>query len=338
MATLTPSAVFPLNAPYNTNPSLSGVFIPNLWADKLLVKFYEQTMLTQVTNTDYEGQFKSKGDSIRIRKTPDINIRPYEVGMNLQYEVPTPDYIDMQIDQGFYFGVKVSDVLQYQADRDLMNMFTDEAAKQMKIAIEEEVFYNAFITAGPHASNEGANAGLKSLGYNLGTDTAPINESDPNNVLHAILRMSAVMDEQNVPQDGRFVIISPFDRHLLLQTNIAATFFSGDSTTMQRTGKVGMLDRMTVYVSPLLPRAEAGKNYVKANTATSEGASLSDAKDRRLIVAGTKHAMSFAASIEKTEPMRDPTDFGDLVRGLSIYGRKVIKPEALVIAQVGSAT
>jgi len=338
MATLTPGSVYPVNAPYNVNPAFSGTFIPNLWADKLLIKFYENTMLTQICNLDYEGQFKSKGDSIRIRTRPDVTIRPYEVGMNLQYEVPTPGYIDMQIDQGFYFGVKVSDVIQYQADRDLMNMFTDEASKQMKIAIEEEVFYNAFVTAGPHASNEGATAGALSAGYNLGTDTSPIDESDPNNVLAAILRMSSVLDEQNVPPDGRFLVISPYDRHLLLQTNIAATFFSGDSTSMQRTGKIGTIDRFTVYVSNLLPKAEAGKDFVKAREATSTGTAVSDAKARRLMIAGTKHAISFAASIEKTEPMRDPTDFGDIVRGLSIYGRKVVKPETLVLAQVGSAT
>ena len=338
MATLAPSSVYPVNAPFSTNPSYSGTFIPNLWADKLLVKFYESTMLREVANMDYEGQFKSKGDSIRIRKTPDINIREYEVGMNLQYEVPTPDYVDMQIDQGFYFGVKVSDVLQYQADRDLMNMFTDEAAEQMRIAIEEEVFYNSFVTVGPDSDNEGATAGQKSAGYNLGTDTAPIDESDPNNVLNAILRMSSVLDEQNVPPEGRFLIISPYDRHLLLQSNIAASFFSGDSTSIQRSGKIGMLDRFSVYVSNLLPRAEAGKQFVKARAATSTGDAVASAKARRLMVAGTKHAVSFAASIEKTEPMRDPTDFGDIVRGLSIYGRKVVKPEALVLAQVGSAT
>ncbi|MEA3639963.1 MAG: hypothetical protein VBE63_08465 [Lamprobacter sp.] len=256
--------------------------------------------------------------------------------MNLQYEVPTPDYLDMQIDQGFYFGVKVSDVIQYQADRDLMNLFTDEAAKQMKISIEEEVFFNAFATEGPDAENEGATAGALSAHYNLGTDTAPLDDSTPNNILQAILRMSSVLDEQNIPTDGRFIILSPYDRHLLLQTDIAASYFSGDSTSMQRTGKIGMIDRFSAYVSNLLPRAEAGKAYVPGRSPTSGGAAVADAKPRRMIVAGTKHALSFAASIEKTEPMRDPTDFGDIVRGLAIYGRKIVKPEALVVAQVGT--
>lgn len=126
------------------------------------------------------------------------------------------------------------------------------------------------------------------------------------------------------------------ERLLLLQSNIAASYFSGDSSSVQRTGKIGTIDRFTTYVSNLLPRAEAGKAYVSARSPTSGGATLTNAKPRRMLLAGTKHAISFAASIEKTEPMRDPTDFGDIVRGLAIYGRKVIKPEAIAIAQVGT--
>ncbi len=271
---------------------------------------------------------------MRIRTRPDVNVRPYEIGMNLQYEVPTPGYLDMQIDQGFYFGVKVSDVIEYQSDMDLMNLFTDEASKQLRISIEEEVFYNAFVTNGPSSTNEGASAGKLSGSYNLGTDTAPIDSSNPNNVLQAVLALSAVLDEQNVPPDGRFLIITPYIRHVLLQTNIAATFFSGDSSSIQRTGKIGTIDRFTTYVSNLLPRAGAGRKFVKGRDALTSGGVESGALARHMMVAGTKHAVSFAASIDKTEPMRDPTDFGDIVRGLSIYGRKVVKPEALAIAQI----
>ncbi len=338
MATVTPGMVFPTNAPYNTNPAYSGVFIPTLWSKKLLVRFYQNTMLNEITSTDYEGELKNQGDTVRIRSVPDVNIRDYEVGMNLQYEVPTPVYQDMQIDQGKYFGVKVSDVLEYQSDMSLMNMFTDEAAKQMKIKVEDEVFFNSFITQGPAAANEGASAGAISAAYGLGTDTAPIDQATPDNVLQAILRMSSVLDEQNVPEDGRWLIISPYDRYLLMQSDIAASYFSGDSSSIIRTGKIGVIDRFTTYVSNLLPRGAAGKAFVSGLTAPSTGATLSNAKARRVMVAGTKHAISFAATINKTEPMRDPTDFGDIVRGLMVYGRKVLKPEALVTTIVGSAT
>ena len=244
----------------------------------------------------------------------------------------------MQINKGLYFGVQVSDVLGYQSDMDLMNMFTEDAAKQLKIKMEDEVFFNSFVTEGPAAANEGATAGAISAAYNLGTDTTPVDQGTPENVLNAILRMSSVLDEQNVPEDGRWLIMTPFDRHLLMQSNIAQAYFTGDQTSIVRSGKIGMLDRFTVYVSNLLPRGAAGKALVSGLTDTSTGGTVSNAKVRRTMIAGTKDAVGFAMTVNKTEPLRNQTDFGDIVRGLAIYGRKTLKPEALVVAQVGSAS
>jgi hypothetical protein len=332
------AAVYPVQSPFNTNPSYSGAFIPTLWSGKLLAKFYQNTMLSEIANTDYEGELKNQGDTIRIRLAPSISISDYTVGQNLSYEVPTPIFQDMQVTKGKYFGVQVNDVLAYQSDMNLMNMFTEDAAKQLKISIENEVFFNNMVTEGPAAANEGATAGAISAAYNLGTDVTPIDQATPENVLKGVLRMSTVLDEQNVPEDGRWLVISPFDRHLLMQSNIAQAYFTGDAQSTIRSGKIGMLDRFTVYVSNLLPRGEAGKALVAGLSATSTGGAVSNAKARRLMVAGTKAAMSFAMTVNKTEPLRNQTDFGDIVRGLAVYGRKTVKPEALVTAIVGSAT
>ena len=332
------AAVFPVQSPFNTSPSYSGAFIPTLWSGKLNAKFYQNTMLSEIANTTWEGELKNQGDTVRIRLAPSISISDYEVGNNLSYEVPTPIYTDLQVNKGKYFGVQVSDVLGYQSDLDLMNIFTDDAAKQLKIAIENEVFFNSFVTEGPAASNEGATAGAISAAYNLGTDTAPIDQSSAANVLNAILRMSSVLDEQNVPETGRWLIISPYDRHLLMQSNIAQAYFTGDAESTIRSGKIGMLDRFTVYVSNLLPRGAAGKALVSGLTDTATGGSVASAKARRTMIAGTKDAVAFAMTVNKTEPLRNQTDFGDIVRGLAVYGRKVVKPEALVVAQVGSAS
>ena len=334
------AAVYPVtgSSAFDTTPSYSGSFIPTLWSGKLLAKFYQNTILSEVTNTDYEGELKSQGDTVRIRLAPSISIQDYTVGQTLAYEVPTPIFQDMQVNKGKYFGVQVNDVLAYQADMDMMNMFTEDAAKQLKISIENEVFFNSFVTEGPAAANEGATAGIISGSYNLGTDVAPIDQATPENVLNAILRMATALDEQNVPEEGRFLLISPFDRHLLMQSNIAQAYFTGDQSSTIRTGKIGMLDRFSVYVSNLLPKGEAGKNLVAGLSATSGGSTLTNAKARRLMIAGTKQAVSFAMTVDKTEPLRNQTDFGDIVRGLAVYGRKVVKPEAMVVAQVGSAS
>jgi len=330
-------AVFPTTGDFTTNPTYTGSFIPTLWSGKLLAKFYQNTMLSEIMNTDYEGELKNKGDTIRIRTAPSITINDYSgAGSTLATEVPVPITQDMQINKAKYFSVQTNDVLAQQADMDLMNMFTEDAAKQLKIAIEDEVFFNAFVTNGPAAANAGATAGAISQNYNLGTDAAPVavsSSGNTGNLLNTILAMSAALDEQNVPEDGRFLIISPFDRQILMQTNIAQAYFTGDSSSIVRTGKIGMLDRFTVYVSNLLPKGAASKALVSGLTATSSGSAITAAA-RRTMVAGTKNACSFAMTISKTEPLRNQTDFGDIVRGLAVYGRKVVKDEALIVAKV----
>jgi hypothetical protein len=328
-------AVFPVNAPFNTTPDYSGSFIPTLWSGKLLAKFYQNTMLSEITNTDFEGELKNKGDTIRIRMAPSITINDYAgAGSTLTSEAPTPIFQDMQVDRAKYFSVQTNDVLAQQADMDLMNTFTEDAAKQMKIAIEDDCFFNYFVTEGPDAANQGATAGALSAAYNLGTGAAPIDTSTANNLLECILRMSATLDEQNVPEDGRWLIMTPYDRQILMRSDIAQAYFSGDSSSTIRTGKIGMLDRFTCYVSNLLPRGAADTALVSGLTDPATGAADAGTAARRTLVAGTKHACSFAMTISKTEPLRNQDDFGDIVRGLAVYGRKVVKPSALVTALV----
>lgn len=327
-------AVFPTNGAFTTSPEYTGSFIPTLWSGKLLAKFYQNTMLSEICNTDYEGELRNQGDTIRIRTAPSITINDYAgAGDTLSTEVPTPIFQDMQINQGKYFSVQTNDVLAQQADMDLMNMFTDDAAKQMKISVEDEVFFNSFVTEGADAANSGATAGALSAAYNLGTDAAPIDTSTANNLLECILRMSATLDEQNVPEDGRWLVMTPFDRQILMRSDIAQANFMGDSSSTIRTGKIGMLDRFTVYVSNLLPRGDANKELVSGLTDPATGA-VNTSAQRRTMIAGTKHACSFAMTISKTEPLRNQNDFGDIVRGLVVYGRKVVKPDALVTALV----
>ena len=334
------AAVFPVvgSGSFDTNPSYSGAFIPTLWSNKLNAKFYSSTMMTEIANTSWEGEIKNQGDTIRIRTAPSITINNYAgAGTTLTSEVPVPITQDMQINKGKYFSVQVNDILAHQADMDLMNMFTDDAAKQLKIQIENDVFFDWFVTIGAAAANKGATAGVSAASYNLGTDVAPIVETTPANILHAILAMSSALDEQNVPEDGRWLIISPFERQLLMQTDIAQAYFTGDSSSIVRTGKIGMLDRFDVYVSNLLPKGAAAKALVPGLSAVSGGASVSNAKKRRMMVAGTKAACSFASQITKTEPLRNQTDFGDIIRGLSVFGNTVTKNTALVTALVGTA-
>lgn len=334
MATITNAPVIPVTGAFATTPSYSGTFIPTLWSGKLNAKFFAATMLSDVMNTTWEGEIKNQGDTIRIRTAPSVTILDYAgAGSTLSNEVPTPVFTDMQISKGKYFSVQINDVLAHQSDMELMGMFTEDAAKQMKIAIENNVFFDSYVTQGASANNLGATAGVNSASFNLGTDLAPVAKAD---VLNLILRMSATLDEQNVPEEGRYLIMSPFDRHQLMQSSLAQAYFTGDQSSAIRTGKIGMIDRFTVYVSNLLPKAEAGKALVAGLSATSTGAVVTSALARRMMVAGTKDACAYASQITKTEPLRNQTDFGDIVRGLNIFGNKVTRNTALVTALVGA--
>jgi hypothetical protein len=110
---------------------------------------------------------------------------------------------------------------------------------------------------------------------------------------------------------------------------------TGDSQSMLRNGKIGTIDRFTVYVSNLLPRAAAGTAtpYVSGDGSESTITSTSNLK-RRIIIAGHKSAITFASQMTKMETVRNPNDFGDYVRGLNVYGFLVAKPQSLTYAVV----
>lgn len=304
-----------------TNPTYTGKFIPTLWSGKLNVKFYETTVFGAIANTAYEGDIKGMGDKVIINNVPSITINTYTVGSSLTYEVPAPDTVELIIDKAKYFGVKISDVLEYQSQPNLMDMFTSDAAKQMAIAIDRDVLLNTFDQGA--AANKGATAGAISSAYNLGTDTAPLVLTS-SNVLQLFTAMASVLDEQNVPESDRWLVITPFVRQLLMSSNLAQAYITGDSQSILRNGKIGTIDRFQLYVSNLLPVALGGQDF--------DGGVLSMADPRTAIMAGHKSAITFASQIAKVESLQNPTDFGTLVRGLNVYGYKVIKPESLVLA------
>lgn len=226
----------------------------------------------------------------------------------------------MRIDQGKYFAFQVNDVLEYQVDYNLMELFSDAAAEQMKVTVDSECWLATF--DGAAAANKGANAGARSGAYDMGTDAAPL-VLTKDNILETILAMASILDEQNVPEEGRWLVLTPRERFMLMQSSLAQAYYTGDSKSPVRNGRLGTIDRFDLYVSNLLPRAGAGVDW--------EGNAAGGTPARHALVAGHKTAITFAGQIAKPpEQVRNPNDFGDFVRGLKIYGRRVVKPESMV--------
>ena len=327
------AAVFPVNAPFNTNPSYSGTFIPSVWSAKLNAKFYAASVYGDIANTDWQGEISSMGDKVVINTAPTITVSDYSAGTSLSYQAPTPDTQELLIDKGKYFAFQVNDVLEYQAKPNLMDMFAADAAEQMRIAIDSTVIYNTF--SGGAAANKGATAGAKSASYNLGTDASPVTLTK-DNVLQKILEMASVLDEQNVPDSDRWLVIDPYTRALLFQSNLAQAQFMGDATSPVRNGKIGNIDRFTVYVSNQLPKGAAGTAtpWVSGNGSENSITTTGTVAKRRALIAGHKSALTFASQITKMETIRNPNDFGDYIRSLNVYGYKVVKSESLTLAVV----
>lgn len=314
----TPAA--PSNYGAAANP---GTFIPEIWSGKLLEKFYDATVLAAISNTDYEGEIRNQGDTVHIRQRPDIVVSDYTPDTELAVQRPNAPLVDLTIDYAKYFNAIVDDVYETQADMDMMSMWAEDASEQMKISIDSEILSNVFLGSA-HANNRGATAGRISGDINLGVTTSPLTlvprapSAGQTEVLDLIVSLGQVLDEQNIPENGRWLVIPAWLAAMIKKSELRDVSLSGDGTSMLRNGRLGMIDRFTLYMSNLLPSGVSG------GLAAGETA----------IFAGHSVAPTFASQLSKMETIRSERTFGTLLRGLQVYGCNIVKPEGLVEAIV----
>jgi hypothetical protein len=306
------------------NPAYSGTFIPVIWSGKLLEKFYASTVLAAISNTDYEGEIRNAGDKVVIRTKPTITIKDYKADGELAIERPSSNIIEMTIDKGKYFNLILDDVMEKQADINLMNIWSQDAAEQFKIVIDREVLLGLMGQA--DAANRGLTAGKISASINLGvtgTPVAVVNRgavSPKVEITDLLVRLGQTLDEQNIPETGRWVVCNPSVGSLIKTSELRDAALTGDSVSILRNGRLGMVDRFTIYISNLLPVGGVAGTGLAAN--------------ETVVYAGIQHALSFASQINKVETMRSEHTFGQLLRGLQVYGYKVLDGTALAQAVV----
>jgi hypothetical protein len=304
------------------DPGYGGTFIPTIWSGKLIEKFYDATVLAAISNTDYEGEISSLGDKVIIRKKSNVTIRDYEVDGPLTVERPVSPTVELLIDKGHYFNEVLDDVMELQADLDLLSMWADEASEQMKITIDSKVLRG--IAADIVAANKGATAGRISGDVSLGATASPLiivpraPTAGQVEVIDLITRMGQVLDESNIPESGRWLIIPAWVAAMIKRSELRDASLTGDGTSIARNGRLGMIDRFTVYMSNLLPT----------------GIADSLAAGEFQIFAGHQHGLTFASQLSKVETLRAESTFGTLLRGLQVYGYKVTDGTALTTAVV----
>tara|TARA_R110000744_G_scaffold114382_1_gene213912 strand:+ start:9801 stop:10667 length:867 start_codon:yes stop_codon:yes gene_type:complete len=262
-------------------------FIPEVFSKKLQAKFYSQTVLSEITTNEYEGEISGMGNKVNIRTVPAITVADYSG--SLSYADVTSGTIELDINKAKSYAFKVDDILKSQADIDYMNEAANDAAQNMKIAIETDVLGN--IAAGSSLTDINA---------------TPANITSAN-VLGQMIEAGQQLDENNIPEEDRFMIINPAVASVLKQSELRQAYLTGDSVSPLRNGFIGMVDRFKVYVS----------NNLSTTSGVTSG------------LYGHPKAVAFASQMTNTETVRLESSFGDGVRGLSVYGYKVILPTAI---------
>lgn len=298
-------------------PQNSGVFIPEIWSGKVLTKLYAATALSDFTNTDYEGEISSQGDKVIIRQVADIEVRDYNKGQSLHRQTPQAPNVELTIDKALYYNVIVDDIDKFQSDLPIVEQWTNDAAKQIKIEQERRFWGDVYADADP--ANAGANAGAESGGINLGTVGTPL-AITKTNILDVLVDVGTVMDEQNVPEEERRIILPWWAVAMIKKSDLKDASLAGDEESILRNGRVGRIDRMTIYGSNLLSSViDTGNKAWHA-------------------VAAQKMAISWAAQITSTKTGTSEQTFGDYIRGLAVYGYRALHQRALVDLYIRKGT
>lgn len=272
----------------------NGKFVPQLYSARLQAKYFAENVVPLIANHDYDGEISKLGDTVNIRKRPNVDIKDYVLGQDLvPQEGLADESIQLTIDYADYFDLPIRDVDKFEADIDFAMITLDEAAKGLSTKAERRVLQSIYTSATSTVSG--------------GTLTAAT-------VVQMILQCGLKLNQLNVPQTDRYLIVDPTTAYLLNLSDLKAAYITGDGATPLRDGNAAAkpIGGFKVYVS----------NNLSITTTTAK------------CIAGHRDALCFASQINQTETIRNQNDFGNLLRGLNTYGFKVVKPEALCLLDV----
>lgn len=342
-------SAFETAANYGNLPN--GVFSPTVFSKKAQLAFRKKAIVNDVTNNEYFGEISNMGDTVRILKEPEIVVNPYFRGTQIiPQDLEDVDF-QLTVDRANYFAFKLDDIEIQQAHHNWMSLATDRAA--YKMADEYDANILGYMSGFEKNSSGVWVARTSAVGTKANTDAdadellsrnklteasflagGSATESIATGVagtyvatpLQILNRMSRKLDELNVDKEGRWIVIDPVFAELLMDENsklINNDYNPGaDQLTNGRLIE-SKIRGFRVYQSNNLPFIGTGPG-----TADVDGSDT----NYGVIVAGHDSAVATAQMIDKTEKFRDPNSFADIVRGMNLYGRKILRPEALVRA------
>ena len=285
---------------------------PELYSGKLVEKFYKSTVFGEIASTDYEVEISAFRGQLRIPTVADFTISHYVIGAGLTAQYPSSPSVTLVINRAKSFAVALSTVDARQSDIDMADVFANDGSIQLRIVADADVLTT--IPAEVATANQGTHAGADSGSINLGDSTTPFVVTSAN-VLNFLVDCGTVLDEQNVPDEGRWLVAPPWFMGTIKKSDLRIASLAGDGVSIMRNGKVGEVDRFTLYQSrQLLSQVSPGAaNYV---------------------MFGHSAGLTFAAQILENEMITNPNDFGYIIRGLMVYGFQVINANVVGTAVV----
>ena len=316
-----PSTDTDANFANSVSGQANSFFLPSIYSRKVLNFFRKSSVVEAITNTDYAGEISAYGDSVKIIKEPVISVSDYTRNSDTTETRLTDQELTLVVDSAKAFKFIVDDIETNMSHVNFKEVATSSAAYALRDSYDAAVIATMFSgvsSSSPDHVLGADNATDLAAGTFDGTGNLDIgfgsSEHDPIDVL---ARMARLLDEQNVPEEGRWFVAGPDFYEVLGQASsklLSVDFNAGQGSIRNGLVSSGKLRGFDMYKS----------NNI-ASTSNAAGKCLG----------GHISSTATAQTIVSTETLRDPTSFGDIVRGLHVYGAKVLRPEALVSAFYG---
>ena len=335
----------------------NGNFSPVIYSKQVQLAFRKSAVCEAITNNDYFGEIAAMGDSVKIIKEPEITVKAYARGTTITPQDLDDEDFNLTIDKANYFAFKVDDIEEAHSHVNFQSLASDRAAYRLADQFDQDVLgyltgykqsaihgtpdtVNTTVNGSKAVSTAGSDELLSSMkleaddfggssGSSIGIRARAGNDgavlgSGNAYPLQVIARMARKLDQQNVDSQGRWLVINPIIKEILMDED--SRLFNNDfgGSGLMNGLVLNNLHGFRVYVSNNLPEIGTGSSTTGGTNASNYG----------LIVGGHDSAVATAEQINKTETYRDPDSFADIVRGMHLYGRKILRPEGIVNAKI----
>jgi len=337
-------------------------FSPIMYAKQAQIALRKSSVVSAITNNTYFGDIANQGDVVRIQKEPDVTVTALQRHTGITVQKLADTDFSLTIDKANYFAFKMDDIEEQFSHVDFVSLAADKAAYEMADSIDADVlsYMSGYSAAGAlitsvsgtaqHPTSGNINGEFLKANQLDATDMGALGSADAASTAYAtgdsiplatrlpgatalssatispltvIARMARTMDVANVDSRGRYVIVDPVFMELLKDEDSRLLNADFGGAGLQNGLVAGNIHGFKMYVSNNLP--------AKGNGPTHAGALAQDAH-YGVILGGQEEAVASAEQINKVENYRDPDSFADIVRGMHLYGRKILRPEALVSA------